>query len=270
MTLSKGSWAKYLGHKPSKRKSLLVCAATLNTGYMDFGRGRILFSCYRIIGSSCAGMARLDHPEMFPATLDRFAEPIPEDVGNLVHYRKLLADTQLEKAPLVVAFDTVVDGWTMKRFGEKVYTLGATLLVLELSDIPCVIGGYNPRGWIGLNEDRDSMAAFLFSWPDGDISKSPIKLAKRGGASLAVMDYPNEGIKFGPDGLKCMVPGKEKMVSSRLGPYYDTMPDGLRTLWPGGEKVQQVNRIVAYVSAQGPETYQLDGIVWKTGRAESE
>ena len=39
-------------------------------------------------------------------------------------------------------------------------------------------GGYNPKGWIGLGEDRDAIAAFLFTWPDGDTSKRPIKLQK--------------------------------------------------------------------------------------------
>ena len=39
-------------------------------------------------------------------------------------------------------------------------------------------GGYNPKGWIGLGEDRDAIAAFLFTWPDGDTSRRPIKLQK--------------------------------------------------------------------------------------------
>ena len=30
----------------------------------------------------------------------------------------------------------------------------------------------------GLGEDRDSLAAFLFTWPDGDTSKPAIKLPK--------------------------------------------------------------------------------------------
>lgn len=57
-------------------------------------------------------------------------------------------------------------------------------------------------GWIGLGEDRDSMAAFVFTWPDGDTSKQPIKLPKVGGAAQAVMDRPDAGPLFGPDGLR--------------------------------------------------------------------
>ena len=30
----------------------------------------------------------------------------------------------------------------------------------------------------GLGEDRDSLAAFLFTWPDGDTSQAAIKLPK--------------------------------------------------------------------------------------------
>lgn len=213
------------------------------------------------------GLARLDNPEMYTATTDEYAEPLPEDRGDMIHYRQLLAKTQLEKTPLVPVFDTDKDGWDMATFGAKVYTMGPTVMVLNLKNSPCVVGGYNPRGWIGLNEDRDSMAAFLFVWPDGNIQNRPIKLPKRGGAALSVMDYPGEGIRFAPDGLKFMLPGKEKIATCRLGPYYEKMPDGSKSMFPGGEKTAEIARVVAYVSSQGPETYELDGIVWKTGRS---
>lgn len=212
------------------------------------------------------GLKRLDNPEMYPATTEKFADAIPEDKGDVVYYRQLLANTQLEKTPLVPVFDTEKDGWDMSSFGGKVYTMGPTLLVLHLENSPCVVGGYNPRGWIGLNEDRDSMAAFLFVWPDGKLHKRPIKLPKQGGAGLSVMDYPKEGIRFAPDGLKFMVPGKEKMATCRLGPYYSKMPDGSKSMFPHADRTAVLARVVAYVSSQGPETYELDGIVWKTGR----
>jgi hypothetical protein len=57
-------------------------------------------------------------------------------------------------------------------------------------------------GWIGLGEDRNSLAAFLFAWPDGDTSKRPQKLPKVGGAAMAVIDKADEGPQFGPDGLR--------------------------------------------------------------------
>jgi hypothetical protein len=181
-------------------------------------------------------------------------------------YRQLLADTQLEKTPLVKVFDTDEDGWSMEAFGTRLYTLGATLVVVKLKDDPAIVGGYNPRGWVGLNEDRDSMAAFLFCFPDGDVRKRPIKLPKRGGAAMSVMDYPEKGICFAPDGLRCMVPGKERIAVSRLGPYYATMPGGAKTLFGDGKREAEVERIMCFCSVEGPETYELDGIVWKTGR----
>jgi hypothetical protein len=46
------------------------------------------------------------------------------------------------------------------------------------------------------------MAAFLFTWPDGDTKQRPIKLPKVGGASMAVLDRPEMGPIFGPDGLR--------------------------------------------------------------------
>ena len=43
---------------------------------------------------------------------------------------------------------------------------------------------------------RGSLAAFLFTWPDGDTSVNPIKLQKVGGAGLAQVD-DGTGPKFG-------------------------------------------------------------------------
>lgn len=110
------------------------------------------------------------------------------------------------------------------------------------------------------------MAAFLFCWPDGDLAKTPIKLPKCGGPGIAVMDYPNKGICFAPDGLRCMVPGRERLAVSRLGPFYETMPGGSRTIFSNNKKEADVERITCYASIEGPETYELDGIIWKTGR----
>lgn len=133
-----------------------------------------------------------------------------------------------------------------------------------MKDSPAVFGGYNPRGWIGLGEERDSIAAFLFSWPDGDITKRPIKLPKVGGPSLAVIDNPKEGVKFGAEGLRLLVPGKENIASSRLGAFYSKMPDGDRSLF--SDKQAVISRLRCYVAAGGPEEWNLDGIVWKTSR----
>jgi hypothetical protein len=51
-------------------------------------------------------------------------------------------------------------------------------VVVAITEGGAVCGGYNPAGWIGLGDDRDSIAAFLFTWPDGDTSKDPTKLEK--------------------------------------------------------------------------------------------
>lgn len=66
------------------------------------------------------------------------------------------------------------------------------------------------QGWIGIGESRDSMAAFLFTWPMGFKAPAPggppttaIKLQKVGGAALAVVDQPASGPQFGPEGVLC-------------------------------------------------------------------
>mmetsp|Transcript_18872 Transcript_18872/g.38391 ORF Transcript_18872/g.38391 Transcript_18872/m.38391 type:complete len:153 (+) Transcript_18872:1020-1478(+) len=81
-----------------------------------------------------------------------------------------------------------------------------------------VCGGYAPKGYAGYGEYRGSIAAFLFTWPDGDTSKPAIKLQKVGGAGLATIDEPETGPRFGADGLVIMMnPGTERMVTSKLG-----------------------------------------------------
>lgn len=51
-------------------------------------------------------------------------------------------------------------------------------------------------------EYRGSLAAFLFTWPDGDTATrpNPVKLAKAGGAGLAQID-DGSGPKFGAEDL---------------------------------------------------------------------
>jgi len=124
-----------------------------------------------------------------------------------------------------LAYDAATDGWSAAAFHRSVDTFGAALVVAETTG-GAVIGGYNPRGeggtggkglgrkegkqssslhpagWIGLGEDRDSQAAFLFTWRDGDTSKRAVKLPKVGGAAQAVIDKESSGPQFGPDGLK--------------------------------------------------------------------
>ena len=79
-----------------------------------------------------------------------------------------------------------------------------------------MMGGYNPRGFIGIGEDRDAIAAFLFTWPDGDTSRRPAKLPKAGGPGLAVVD--RGGIQFGAEGLTIpLAPQDPRAAKCRCG-----------------------------------------------------
>jgi hypothetical protein len=103
--------------------------------------------------------------------------------------------------------------------------------VALISDFSCML-----VGWIGLGEDRDSMAAFLFTWPDGDTSQRPLKLPKVGGAAQAVLDRSESGPIFGPDGLKIpLIAPEPKRVwpafcrrtllgNSRVPPFLNSFP----------------------------------------------
>jgi hypothetical protein len=226
-----------------------------------------LFGKKALEDRSPGGMKRLDVPEMFGPVLDRWADPVDEDSPEVAEIRPLLAGTQLESTPVRLAYSAERDGWSAQAFHEKVNTFGAGIVVIRTAG-GAVIGGYNPRGWIGLGEDRDSIAAFLFTWPTGvKKNERPIKLPKVGGASIAVVDKPDAGIAFGAEGLKFLLPGKERIVKCRLGTFYAKTPDGGKSLFAPGEDIKgtQVESIECYVGVGKGETWELDGIIWKTG-----
>jgi TLD len=220
---------------------------------------------------SPGGMKRLDVPEMFGPVLDRWADPVEGDSPGAALIRPLLAGTQLEFTPLRLAYSADRDGWSAQAFHDKVNTFGAGIVVARTAG-GAIIGGYNPRGWIGLGEDRDSIAAFLFTWPTGTKDKSikPVKLQKVGGASLAVVDKPEAGIAFGAEGLKLLMPGKERTAKCRLGTFFAKMPGGgknEKSLFAPGEDIKgtKIESIECWVGVGKGETWELDGIIWKTG-----
>jgi hypothetical protein len=83
----------------------------------------------------------------------------------------------LGRRPRSLAYDAEVHGFAFRSFHDRVDGRGAAL-VLARSCGGAVFGGYNPEGWVSLGEDRASNGAFLFVWPDGDVTKPPLKLPK--------------------------------------------------------------------------------------------
>lgn len=225
-----------------------------------------------------AGLARLDYdstPEMWAATTSEFAAPLQGDDADVAVLRPLLARTQLERRPLRLCYDSDVQGFDAALFHRGVDAFGASIVLCETTDGDRA-GGYNPRGWVGLGEDRDAIAAFLFALPRG--GGEAVKLPKTGGASLAVVeDRPDRGPAFGPEGLRCLLDANDGMggrrATSRLGSYYERMPGGCKSLFQppasgrasrGGGVVAEMARLRAWVAEGDGEEWVLDGIVWKT------
>ncbi|EFJ49942.1 hypothetical protein VOLCADRAFT_89457 [Volvox carteri f. nagariensis] len=207
-------------------------------------------------------------PDQFCEMNER-ASPVPGDERDplIMAVRPLLARTQLQERPLKCAYDADVHGWSPTAFHAQVDGLGAAVVVAATSS-GAVLGGYNPEGWIGLGEDRSSNGAFLFTWPEGDIKNTTaFKLAKVGGPNLAVIDNPNSGPQFGADGLSIPLRprGQERVVKSKLGPYYSRLPDGGRSLFNKADsrKAELVWLKVYVAEARGVE-WRLEGITWKS------
>eukprot|EP00177_Eucheuma_denticulatum_P007257 GFKZ01013207.1.p1 GENE.GFKZ01013207.1~~GFKZ01013207.1.p1 ORF type:complete len:301 (+),score=38.75 GFKZ01013207.1:414-1316(+) len=191
------------------------------------------------------GLKRFDRdrfPELYPATLDEFAPPNPTDSPEIALFRPLLARTQLTSRPIQLLYHANRDGWTADAFHSRCDRKGASVVLARTQR--SLLGGYNPKGFVGYGESRGSKAAFLFCWPDGDVQKPAMKMRKVGGVALAVMDDPETGPKFGADSLVIPLrpPGaawgeseRDRVASSKLGSYYERRPDGGRSLFGEGE-----------------------------------
>ena len=94
------------------------------------------------------------------------------------------------------------------------------------------LGGYNSKGWVGLGENRAGLSNFLFAWRrDGGFDKLP----KVGGAGMGVVDKPETGPYFGPEGLTIPLFSKSpRRARCKLGPYYQRMPSGGNSMFEGG------------------------------------
>jgi hypothetical protein len=188
-----------------------------------------------------AGLARTGGaPDTYPATKTEFADPVEGDSAEVKLLRPMLKNTNLEYLPLRLAYDAAKHGWKASAWHAKVDRTGPCLVVARTKG-GAYCGGYAPKGFAGYGENRGSIAAFLFTWPDGDTSQPVVKLQKIGGAGLATIDMPETGPRFGSDGFVVRLePGSERNAVTKLGPYYEVMPGGGRSIFAAGEgnKVQ--------------------------------
>ena len=197
-----------------------------------------------------AGLARTaGAPDTYPATKTEFAAPVAGDGTEEALLRPLLKNTNLEFLPLRKAYDAKRDGWTAAKWHAKVDKTGPCLVVAKTRG-GALVGGYAPKGFAGFGEYRGSIAAFLFSWPDGNTNAPAIKLQKVGGAGLATIDEPETGPRFGSDGfVVSMNPGRERYATSKLGPYYEAMPGGVRSIFATSDdwKATELTELRTYV-----------------------
>lgn len=227
-----------------------------------------LFGKAALEDAAPAGMKRLSGAalaEQYPATNEE-APPRAGDAADIVPLRRLLKNTRLEDADLELAYDADVHGWNVDAFLARVATRGANVVVAT-TDGGAVIGGYAPRSWLGLGEEKSAMSAFLFTWRDGNTAGPIVKLAKVGGPGLALVDRPGAGPQFGAEGLTIPLnPANPRLAKCRLGTYYARLPDGSRSLFAAGEseKGAQLTSLRVYVAAGDPEAWKLDGVVWNT------
>ena len=125
---------------------------------------------------------RTSKPENYYATTDEWAEKLPEDTdADIALLRQTLKYTNLEFRPLKLVYSANRDGWNAKSFHERVDKLGPAVVLARTSS-GGVVGGYNPTGWVNYGEYRGSIAAFLFTFPDGNTKTRPVKVPKISGA----------------------------------------------------------------------------------------
>lgn len=191
---------------------------------------------------------RSEFPEQYPATYELLHEVADElskfdNTEESKIARLLLKNTMLEQRRLQTVYDAEVHGWNAASFHEQVDGKGAALIIATLlgTEGQKTVGGYNPKGWSSTGGARPSVAAFVFyelasSSKNGDSNEKPFrfqKLQKVGGGGLAcARDDPDYGISLGPDALVIpMQEGRERMASSKLGPYYERGPEDRSSLF---------------------------------------
>ena len=129
-------------------------------------------------------------------------------------------------------------------------------------------GGYAPRSWLGLGEEKAAASAFLFRFDPaspGD-GLATAKLPKVGGPGLALIDRPGEGPRFGAEDFRVVfsVEGTAAEGRSLLGTGYSKLPAGGRSLFAEGQGGRAgLTGLVVYVAEGDPESWELDGVVWK-------
>jgi hypothetical protein len=230
------------------------------------------------------GLKRLNFDKMPDQKVEteRLAAPLPGDDADARLLRPLLAGTQLETEALACVYDTGAkrgDAWSPVAFHEAARARGAAI-VLAVTEAGSWCGGYNPLGFLGFGDEHATSGAFLFTWtPGGDPrapGAQPVKLPKIGGASLAVIDAPNEGPRFGAEGLSVpLQPPDARACRSRLGTYYARLPKGAdagrRSVILGSEEPDatgrkaRLARLAVFVAEKVPD-YRLEAgsIVWRS------
>ena len=200
-----------------------------------------------------AGLKRFGRgkfPEQYPCVKDVWASLLSSDSKNrFTKFRPMLASTNMEFREMRVVYDAAKDGWSASQFHTSVDRKGAALMVCETSEGQ-LIGGYNPKGWVGLGEYRSSLAAFLFSFEDGDQQDRPTKLSKVGGKGLSVVDEPENGPMFGMDSIVVDLPTRS--LYSKLGNYYEKLPSGRNSIIRNGRASSKIRNCRVFCGVYEP------------------
>eukprot|EP00775_Hariotina_reticulata_P011277 gene11276-11426_t len=217
------------------------------------------------------GLKRMDWSQVkdLEVTTDRWAAPVGSDDPLMARVRPLLAGTQLEEEPLRCAFSATEDGWSPVVFHEKVDGYGAAITVARTAG-GAVIGGYNPLGYDGYG-NKATMGAFLFTWPDGDLTQLPHKLPKVSTDQMAIVDGLDQGLHFGCGDLKMLMQrGSPRRATCKLIDY-QRLPGGGKTLFNKDKESPTTTELVelrVFVRKGGKLKYELDGLRWKSSYAD--
>lgn len=145
-----------------------------------------------------------------------------QDQGEAVLLRPLLFNTQLQDEPLQLVYNSRKDGFSAKTWHSKVDLQGPCLIVAKTQG-GALCGAYAAKGFAGQGEYRGSLGSFLFTWPDGDTKKLPLKINVRQKSDLdpateTILDNNNAGPQFGEKDFVIMMQNDgEFRAISKLG-----------------------------------------------------
>lgn len=163
----------------------------------------------------------------------------------------ILKDTVLKRTTLNCVYSAARDGFDNEVFFDRnrLGFGGTPSLVIGQTEDLRIFGGFNPVGFDGRDDYRDSANAFLFAIDE--VTGNVLRSRPLADGKSAIFDFENTAVKFGAASLVIpMNRGKfglmENEAFSQLGIHYEELPNGMKSIF-GVEGTARLKNIEVWI-----------------------